>query len=79
MTKECKMSPEDKARYKELMSQQWDLMPDNLHDMLHALWTQKKSVFTAFKEWAEANNQTELATLIQMKLDKVDCKIKKFE
>lgn len=80
MNHECpKLTPEQKERYKELMTQLWDLMPANLHEMLHALWMQRKSVLTAFKEWAEENNQKEFAKLIQLKLDKVDFKIKKFD
>lgn len=80
MKEECpKMTPEQKETYKALMTQLWDLMPNNLHEMLHALWMQRKSVLVAFKEWAQQNNQSEFAKLVQMKIDKVDYKIKKFE
>lgn len=73
--KPCKISDEDKKKFHEIMKTVWDEMPDELHDMIRSLLTQKKAVLTQIKEWADKNEQAELSRIIQLKIEKVDCKI----
>ena len=80
MTKECPgLTPEEKKKFHELMDKTWDEIPDDLHDMMHSLLTQKKAVMEKLKQWAETNGEQELARLIGIKITKTECRIKKFE
>lgn len=80
MTKECHtITPEEKKKFHEAMEKAWHKIPETLHAMIHSLLKQKKAVLQELHTWAKNNNEHEITKVSALKMDKVDCKLKKLE